>query len=146
MHNVQSTTKKQIFLKPFLSFADLRQNQELVTSVSGRGIETVTALRNRLTKVKVGEPQGAEDELGEEEEWQVVDEEDAGQEDQGGGQHCCLQLGLVKAHFTRGGGSEEREDETTKTTLQLIFMLGVEEEGDSNADQDMHSQAKGMRA
>ena len=74
MHNVQSTTKKQIFLKPFLSFADLRQNQELVTSVSGRGIETVTALRNRLTKVKVGEPQGAEDELGEEEEWQVVDE------------------------------------------------------------------------
>ena len=48
-----------------------------------------------MPKVEVGEPQGAEDSFGRKERNQA-DEDEAGKEEQGGGQHCPFDLGLME--------------------------------------------------
>ena len=88
----------------------------------------------------MGESQGAEDGLGVE-GGEEPDEDEAGEQDEGGGEHRGFEQGLIILEFWdiyRWG--EEREGKGTKAVLQIIMMLFVEEADDSAANHEMNSE------
>ena len=88
----------------------------------------------------MGESQGAEDGLGVE-GGEEPDEDEAGEQDEGGGEHRGFEQGttkLVLRACNRRG--EERLGNIRKAALQFFIMTFVKEAGDSAANQEMHSE------
>ena len=82
----------------------------------------------------MGESQGAEDGLGVE-GGEEPDEDEAGEQDEGGGEHRGFEQGLIKLVFRDiNRGAEEREGKRNKAVTQLIILSSVEEAGDSAAN------------
>ena len=82
----------------------------------------------------MGESQGAEDDVrgegGEE-----ADQDQAGQQDEGGGEHGGLEQRLNKLeHSDSNRGGEEGESKCSKIDLQTTTMTFVKEGGDSATD------------
>ena len=100
--------------------------QKLVTCADSRGIEARAAGWDLRAKVKVGESQGAEDGLGVE-GGEEPDEDEAGEQDEGGGEHGGFEQGLTKLFlWAPNRGGEEGEGTWCKAVLQIIMMPFVE--------------------
>ena len=88
----------------------------------------------------MGESQGAEDGLGVE-GGEEPDEDEAGEQDEGGGEHRGFEQGLTKLVFrVSNTGSEERCGKCHKAVMQIFTMTFVKEAGDSAANEEMNNE------
>ena len=109
----------------------------MITCGSGIGcgyVEAGAAGGDVVRVVEVVETQGAGHDLWWEQR-QDLDEDQAGEQDGCGGEHCCLELGTAMLEFTvRDCWGEKRDGIVKKGTIRIPMIFLFQDEGDDHVD------------
>ena len=104
------------------------------SGVGGCGVEAGTAGGDVVRVVEVVETQGAGHDLWWEQR-QDLDEDQAGEQDGCGGEHCCFELGTAVLGITVSNcWGEERKGIVKKGIIRIPIIFLFQDEGDDHVD------------